>query len=408
MAATDVLSQAISAVLDAVNSYGVGILAQDGQSLFAGLALIAFSWMGIRIVLESGAITDIMGSLIRTILMIGMVYWATSPEGYNLIFKEGISGTMDALASKLSGGAATSPQEALVGTMTRLIEHAVAIGDKIYTTWLENAGPLDIVMILLKNYFALLFLSLTLVMIFLAACIYFAVGITSIIMIQIALILGPIFIPWMLIPMTSFLFDGWLKFLIVAGLTKVIGALMIGIASATLTRITVDLTGDFGQTLIMSLAAAGIALLVAYLMAQIPNIAQALVSGGAGFSMYQGVKSAQRGAQGAPGTGLEVAGSAGAGAGKGMQAVGSGLQSAGSAAQKAANTAGTASAIAGADGAKIVSAGNATEKALGGAGRTLSAAGQSLENFSKNGSGKGSSAPGAGNTTSGGSKGKAK
>lgn len=396
MSADSVLNQAIGAVLGAVNNYGVGALAADGQSLFAGLALIAFSWMGIRLVLEAGAITDLMGTLMRTMLTIGMVYWAISPEGYNLIFKEGVDGTMNALAAKLSG-VAGSPQTALVSTMTKLIEHAVLIGDKIYTTWLQDAGPLDVMAIIAKNFFALLFLSLSIVMIFLAAVVYFAVGITSIIMIQIALILGPIFIPWVLIPMASFMFEGWLKFLVIAGLTKVIGALLIGIASATLTAITIDLSGDFGQTLIMSMAAAAVAMLIAYLMSQIPNIAQSLVSGGAGFSAFQGVRSAQKGSQGVPGTMGEVAGSAGVGAGRGMQAAGGASNSLGNAAQKFGNISGTSSAIEGKDGTKAIAAGNLVSNALTSTGNALKSGGTKLENFSRGGNKGGKSGSGNGN-----------
>jgi type IV secretory pathway VirB6-like protein len=102
------------------------------------------------------------------------------------------------------------------------------------------------------------------------------------VMVQIGFMVMPIMVPWLVLEYSSFLFDGWLKFMISAGLTKVVGAIIFGMSTDLLTAIVnmANLAGssqlaNFGlYSAIMILSA-----LLAYLMLQTTSIAHGLMHG---------------------------------------------------------------------------------------------------------------------------------
>ena len=59
--------------------------------------------------------------------------------------------------------------------------------------------------------------------------VYIAMYIISMVLFYVAAALGPVMIPWVLFEPMSFLFDGWVRFVISASLYKVVGLVMIGI-----------------------------------------------------------------------------------------------------------------------------------------------------------------------------------
>ena len=110
------------------------------------------------------------------------------------------------------------------------------------------------------------------------------------VMFGISLIVGPILVPWLIWQRTEFLFDGWLKFTIAAMLTKIVAVVMTVIIFALIFKIkalgdnvinvsSVDLVtiDEMAALLICVIAAMG-----AFLMWQVPSLAQSLISGGTG------------------------------------------------------------------------------------------------------------------------------
>jgi type IV secretory pathway VirB6-like protein len=101
--------------------------------------------------------------------------------------------------------------------------------------------------------------------------------------------LGPILVPWLIWQRTEFLFDGWLKFMIIAAMTKLVAALMISMVTGIIVALTslsvaVDSSPmglakvDMAVAYIIAIVAA----IGAFMMWQVQGIAQALISGGAG------------------------------------------------------------------------------------------------------------------------------
>lgn len=100
--------------------------------------------------------------------------------------------------------------------------------------------------------------------------------------------LGPIFVPFIIFPPASFLFDGWFRMMITASLYKVVGwaiaFISMGIIESITGAVTVATTADTPDGKVVSafvpmLVAGFWAFLVLYLMTKIPEIAQGIAGG---------------------------------------------------------------------------------------------------------------------------------
>lgn len=145
------------------------------------------------------------------------------------------------------------------------------VGDAVIDTTFEPINILISTVILLVAAFFILWSLLTFVFILNAGQVMMYVG----------LALGPILIPFLLIPNLSFLFDGWLKFMISAALYKVI-AVLIGLLAMGAINQVVGYAASVQENLIfMSLLILFFAMLGKQLMGLADNMASAIASGGA-------------------------------------------------------------------------------------------------------------------------------
>lgn len=102
-------------------------------------------------------------------------------------------------------------------------------------------------------------------------------------MIYIGLAVGPMLIPFLLVPKLSFLFDGWLKFMISASLYKVIAVLVGLLAMSTVGQVVEysNTVAGAGESIIfLSLMILFFAMLGKQMMGLADNIATSLASGG--------------------------------------------------------------------------------------------------------------------------------
>lgn len=109
------------------------------------------------------------------------------------------------------------------------------------------------------------------------------------VLIYIAFILAPIFVPFLIWDKASFLFDGWMKFLIKATFHKVVGLVMIGLLGTTINKATAVMdqaqaSGWMDAQALKISTFVGIILIaavIAYMMWQVGSIADGLLSGSA-------------------------------------------------------------------------------------------------------------------------------
>lgn len=256
-------------------------LSDMGMKLWAGLALIAFIWHAIRWILEAGDITAIAGGLVRTVFFLGLGYWlmptASAPSP---IIGFVVSLTQD--VTKLVAGQAGLPG------VVESVEVAVAtyqssVQEMMSFIWRQQ-GFTGI----LSQLPSLFLLALAQFILAGAAAMIFLVGLAGVIMVQAATILSPLFIPWLVLPVTSWIFDGWLKWFVSASLYQVLGSVFLQIGLAALKTAVPPIPGPDPSQWGIAMGAAMVIMMIAYtiywLAGQVPALASGLLSGGASLA----------------------------------------------------------------------------------------------------------------------------
>lgn len=239
-----------------------------GVKLFTILAVIALSLGGAKIAMASGeSLSQPMTELFRSIFLLGVVFYTLGTDGYQLLVKGSIGGLTNALAEIALPPGADMKTGFIDFTSAQMAILSKVWTENLNTNWwdiisLGSAMILTVVLLVLFIIFSLIafiaFLSATLIQ-------------------SIAFAVGPIFLAFLTLEKTSFLFDGWIKFTIAACFTKVIVAMLTTVGLFTFEAI-VSAGSSAMSTMIISVAVGG---MIAFQMFKAPEIAQSLVSGGA-------------------------------------------------------------------------------------------------------------------------------
>lgn len=111
------------------------------------------------------------------------------------------------------------------------------------------------------------------------------------VMMYVGLALGPILIPFLLIPKLSFLFDGWLKFMIAASLYKVVAVIVGLLAMGTINAIvtySVQSSTASESLIFLSLMILFYSILAQKMMGLADSIASSLATGGSSAGLQDG------------------------------------------------------------------------------------------------------------------------
>lgn len=310
--------QQLASFTSQVQSAGVGMAENfipDAQVLLNILGGIAFAWLGIMILLSEADIWH-MGArpLFVLIFTFGLTrlflneYATLAPmvvhgfiySGKQLIgsgvngsawsigglffqqFWSVIKDVMGALPNMFmatigSGATAASAPASGLSEITNLA-HSVEP-----SVLLEKIG--DLFFVAIDFFLSLFVLSLALVLLLLAAVIFIVTYIIYQITIGVAIAVGPVFIPFLVLPVTKFLFEGWLRFLILSGVYimssyVLAGLLADGLKTFASTIMIVSQANtttaplvNFGNLLELAI----FALAAAWSMLKIPEYAHAMV-----------------------------------------------------------------------------------------------------------------------------------
>lgn len=267
------VKQSINSLTNGINDFTNSVSANMqgiGLNLLNYLAVIAIAFAGIQLALTSGSLSQPMNKLVTTIFTVGFAYYLLSPAGYDLFVKTGIDKSMDKLADLIMPGGSASVSDGFTNLLQVEFQLLFEAIDKF-----QFKGLLDI----LKFSGVVILLAFCMLAFMLLALLGMVAALSALISVAIALALGPIFIPFMVLERTEFLFDGWLKFTINACLTKVIVAVLIAIGVAAFTGITTG-PGTSVGLLAQMLGAVVVAGTIAQMMLSAPQIASSLTSGG--------------------------------------------------------------------------------------------------------------------------------
>lgn len=265
--------QNLTALNDGINKFTVNFQAKlqpIGMKLFALLAIIALSWGGIKVAMASGSgsLSEPMTLTIRTVFLMGFVYYLLSPEGYNLMVVNFLGGLTDQVVI-LAMPDGTTAQNGFLDFSNAQLSILTKAWDQIrgagFWEFVTNLGGMVIFTILLQILYAIFVL------------LAFVGYLSALVSVAIAFAIGPLFIPFLMVEKTSFLFDGWVKFTISACLSKVVIYILVAIGLYAFDA----LAGSNGSVLGTLFLAAALGGMLAFHMLRAPEIAQSLTSGGA-------------------------------------------------------------------------------------------------------------------------------
>jgi TrbL/VirB6 plasmid conjugal transfer protein len=268
MAGIDPFASITAAVLDLLMRDG-DLFLRLGTNLFRGLAIILIAWSGIRTALTSaeGGAGLPLGSFVSLILTIAIgftmiTYYRAPIPGIGLSFTQLLTDQPIYLARQLE------------------VTQVQRLSDRLNELYLALEQPSLLNASALVGYF-LVALAVTAARVVLLAVIAFGLVATGV-----AVLVGPVFIPFFLVPHLEWVFWGWFKSLIQYAFYQVIaqafvfvfGSFLINFLDAFPPPYTVDRLLVGGFHLIFLLFAFTFGLL------KVPSLTHSLFSGSAGQS----------------------------------------------------------------------------------------------------------------------------
>ncbi|MDP2152203.1 MAG: type IV secretion system protein [Methylotenera sp.] len=277
----EIFEKAGNIVDGAVASYDLHILTGVGMNLFWAMAAFVVSWRGIKLAMASGearGLSPLMNQFLNTIFGVTIVLFLMS-SGFDLVFVEGINGSLQQVAGiLLPGGMSGSVVNTSISSMYQGLNSVSQMMSDLF----KDATVLDTLTVFFKNLPTILVMGFVQLLIIIGILAYFALVSLSFVLVKIALVLAPIFIPWLLLPATSFIFVGWLRFLISAALYQVIGAAVIFFSQNLLTntaKLIAETGGTFPESLFAAIAMAALQVTILALIIKVPEIARQLSMG---------------------------------------------------------------------------------------------------------------------------------
>ncbi|REG58559.1 TrbL/VirB6 plasmid conjugal transfer protein [Paraburkholderia sp. BL6669N2] len=293
----------------------------DGLDLLAALGLVMATWHVFLWLLEGdfpGFFSNLFRHLIKcAVILVLLTAWSSTVHSYFV-------DNMQTMASRVSGsdGNPGDLLRALVNAASTIMQgvrtEAAQVCEEVPDVTPEgvvipntehqecgsasdagaNSAGLISIWTLIKNLplilLAFLAKALAIIAITLMTLIFVVVVQFGSFLLDIAFCLGPVLIPWYVLPAGEFLFDGWLRFTISAGLFKVVAWLMMaivysgvlpgiqGLVQQTATQSGTNSDAYYATNYLAMLALALVCGVGAFMMWQVPDIAKSLVSGGAG------------------------------------------------------------------------------------------------------------------------------
>ncbi len=314
MSATNAaINQAVTTI-DQLLALNTGQFTGQGMALVGGLFVLGMAWAGIRVIIEADNATSALAHVAKLTIVAGMAV-AIIGGGHNwgMQLSAGFDEIAKGVMSDATGGKqkASSTGEMVTDAFTQIAAAAANIltgvdektlekqppGSGAERTWnalknLFTESPLTTVLGFLQT---IIFRIALCILILAAAMVYCGQLVVTQVMIKLAMLMMPLMVPWIILEASTFVFNGWLRFTIVAGLTKIVGALIFGItmnAVQVATKMSYEATmqGELVMMMITYFVAFLIVGIVTILMLQTTSIASALLSGHGGGSWSPGGK----------------------------------------------------------------------------------------------------------------------
>ena len=218
---------------DALASAASPQIGNAGMQLWRGLSLIVIVWTGTQMALSGGGVN--MGSIVKMVMglafPLGMLRFYGDPlPGVGLSVPDVITG----MGNWLHGVIVQDSGEDMFLKLRGLVPAMWANFE--LTAQQEDIGVFDGIRALAGMLFSGALGFILWIVMFIVMCVVYCVGLAQIIWAQLAislaLLLGPVFIPFLVVPQLSFLFWGWFKTLLTYSLYAAIAAAVFRVTSS--------------------------------------------------------------------------------------------------------------------------------------------------------------------------------
>lgn len=273
-----------------------------GTPLLRALLLIAIAWFGIQVMFgtEAASFEAAVGGFVSKIFIWGLITWLMKDY---IPLTSAITNGFAWLSNYLVGGNPHATQlEVTAGYFLPGI-HLLHFGTVFFHSveklpW--TTGHFWDIGSNAQNFLNSLMAAIVILIISFLLCIaglvYIGIAMLSLLLVSLAIAIGPIFIPFFLLDFTSFMFDNWFAFLLTAAAYRLIGGVIIAMIEKFIGIIST--AGGAGSILkqtgtnppvyviniITSITDILVAVIVILLMLEIPKIASTLM-GGSGISV---------------------------------------------------------------------------------------------------------------------------
>lgn len=263
---------------------GNTVLAGLGASMMYMLFALALAWLLLRSLVAGAGLNGIVADLLP--LLAGMAIVSALLEGGAI---RQIAASVDMLAGALAGREVGELRGAVFGAAQKAVE---AIGNVLTMPSLHASisgwSPSKWVPLGVSGLGTVLGKLLAAFFIALAATFYIAHIVLTLGAIELAVALAPVMVPFFVVPALAWVFQGWLRFTLMAGLLKIVGtfvlmftnALMQGLVSLS-REVRLPAEGSWDNLMTASpLVYAGLMMLAglsACLMMQVPTLARSLL-----------------------------------------------------------------------------------------------------------------------------------
>lgn len=237
-----------------------GNLAGEGARLASVLTIIAVIWTGLHAALKQDPLNKLIARMVEVLMICAIALMLVQSSFYDQYIHQPIDNTFCAVAGRFSNVQGSTDCKAMNGSIKRMTsgitEGVMNIWDSILIeaheinplrgdTFLDKAGNLIASAFQISKTLTLMTLwlldalvKIIIIVILLAAMLTcFIVYTMSVILSSIGFALGPIFIPWMILEVSSKYTENWARFVLVAELYKVMAVLIMSIGTPLIDKI---------------------------------------------------------------------------------------------------------------------------------------------------------------------------
>lgn len=285
-----------NSMIDAANAQGSSLVS-EGVDLTGKLFGIMVGWYFLQWIL-SETTAETLALVLNTLFKACFIWFLLSSWNGGFV-SDFFKGTMDSIAQTATGGSANSAtgMQGIVSTIETINRSERAEAGSSGGFWNNLVSKISdwksiLTLFGLPQHWIMtaLLKAIATGLLMLLAAVYMLIVNMGAVLIAVGMILGPVLVPWLLLEPASFLFDGWLRFMITAALWKIVGAALMVITNAAIVaaRSQVDNSTLFTATStdIQSLIVVSIITCIGiFMMWQAPSIASGLVSGSGGATL---------------------------------------------------------------------------------------------------------------------------